>query len=758
MSTCLVFSYYTADPLAETLNRPPRKGTLELHKSFWGDYVWPYPSYRRFEICAGLEQTADETGCMTIALSHLVNVTELALSVDSGLGYLSGPDISDRAQIFKEKTKVFGARYPVPDAESRDRAQAWKTIARKVSNRMRYLRIDPSADDQENLLRYERQRSEWRNSLISNPAEATELSNGITSWVMQYFEQDGPSSTRFPPAPRSLQRLRPALYSVQEAIESSDTENDDQADGRDDRVMIMQLDLIDMFLTPDEDLATPPLIFEGVDLDKDSGHESFATASLLPGNLTSAQKEWLLETEWAQRAFLSSYILAVMDNSVAFQNVRTFNLAKLSSRYLPLLDRHDLWAALPNLEVLTILVSPDWRDVTKQPAGSIATPSMKPSLASIQFLTLLKNQVAPIESIKSLTLGYIGGGEHATGLHARNRHVPPAPIGFMMKTRAGVGMNITDFPHVEHLSFINTWFTPDVLKALVDTLKLQQLKTLHFDSVSLVAYGGVAFPQSMGAHLQHFVPAPPAPPPSHPGAELRTRSAFGLPQPPPVQIQHALPFGWHHLPQPQHALPLGWQQLPQPQQLWQQPHPAIAPLLPPAATTSLTSTPATFAWLTNDPTKDTWAHLIDAITPSENLTQKRFAQDDEALGPKPDPNPSGSLLRLKFTSCGYVKLPYQFFEIGTQWNIINRPYHAKLYKRFTELLPHMMVSKDDLLGHIIPFMKSEEEDVLVNAFHMRMGWGDDRKKYENREDGQLDGGSGRFSGILEKFTSSEEFS
>lgn len=64
---------------------------------------------------------------------------------------------------------------------------------------------------------------------------------------------------------------------------------------------------------------------------------------------------------FAQRAFLT-YTNAVINNKPVFETVATLNIASLSSRYLQSLRQHDLWAALPNLRTLKLVISPDWRD------------------------------------------------------------------------------------------------------------------------------------------------------------------------------------------------------------------------------------------------------------------------------------------------------------------------------------------------------------------------------------------------------------
>ena len=58
---------------------------------------------------------------------------------------------------------------------------------------------------------------------------------------------------------------------------------------------------------------------------------------------------------------------------------------------------------------------------------------------------------------------------------------------------------------------------------------------------------------------------------------------------------------------------------------------------------------------------------------------------------------------------------------------------------------------DPLLGQIAPAMAKRESDTLQFVWGMRMGWeADDMSKYDTREDGQPIGGSGRFSGVVEK--------
>jgi hypothetical protein len=72
----------------DSLSQPPAKSLTEKKWSFWGNYDWPFEEYRRFDAVAGLETAADETPRMKIAFAELTRIKELALSIDSGLGWL----------------------------------------------------------------------------------------------------------------------------------------------------------------------------------------------------------------------------------------------------------------------------------------------------------------------------------------------------------------------------------------------------------------------------------------------------------------------------------------------------------------------------------------------------------------------------------------------------------------------------------------------------------------------------------------------
>ncbi|KAL8720010.1 MAG: hypothetical protein Q9225_003055 [Loekoesia sp. 1 TL-2023] len=94
----------------DTLKGLPSKTKYEVQDSFWGTYEWPQEHYNRFEQAAKLEQKADETSAMAAAFSELKGIKELGLSILSGLGWQTGPDISDRVKLLKTKPAVFGSQ------------------------------------------------------------------------------------------------------------------------------------------------------------------------------------------------------------------------------------------------------------------------------------------------------------------------------------------------------------------------------------------------------------------------------------------------------------------------------------------------------------------------------------------------------------------------------------------------------------------------------------------------------------------------
>ncbi|EMF15146.1 uncharacterized protein SEPMUDRAFT_38254 [Sphaerulina musiva SO2202] len=212
-------------------------------------------------------------------------------------------------------------------------------------------------------------------------------------------------------------------------------------------------------------------------------------SALVPAELRKEQKEWLLETDWAQRAFLECYMLAVIDNPVIFGRVKTLTITKVSSGLLPILSRESFWNALPGVSDVTIHVKPDWRTVERDNAGFAETSQRQPSEAVNTFYKcILRDRLCLRSSITKLNIGWAAGGEHAEGIFARNNHVLPAPITQLEHSTAVNGQVALVFRFVEHLTLHNCWMTPVTFESLLNNHASKALKNLVLDSVSLTAH------------------------------------------------------------------------------------------------------------------------------------------------------------------------------------------------------------------------------------------------------------------------------
>jgi len=129
----------------DVLAKPGAKNIHQGHETYWGLYNWPYPEYHRFADRAGLELAADETFTMTLAFSNLTSVKQLALSLDSGLGWLKGQDESIRACVLDSPSKIFG-RSSV--GRSRYLAEPGVLAQRRLWSMLQYSYRETRAEDQ----------------------------------------------------------------------------------------------------------------------------------------------------------------------------------------------------------------------------------------------------------------------------------------------------------------------------------------------------------------------------------------------------------------------------------------------------------------------------------------------------------------------------------------------------------------------------------------------------------------------------------
>ncbi|MCJ1394617.1 hypothetical protein MMC18_007497 [Xylographa bjoerkii] len=735
---------------------------------------WPAQEYLLNPKIQKLEMTADQTNLMELAFSSLTNVNEFALAVDSGLGYLEGFDKSDRAKIVTDKAKVFGRRFALSkEGEIRSWLEVSSSVLARFSLHDReiynsyvkllaliprlahtlidlvthYMNKNPRGtlshlayiDISDHVktvmldlgvLRPDQQPRQWSTAqdllLAARSIATSMITDSIgnqtpsRSWPTDlhmsvvdpnsYYGHHSiapsgiwvPDNLRHGLLPHLPAWVDTRTFNYADNLQL--TESRDKFSMHSVRGLSREL-LIAIFYRPVG--SPPPLIFDGVDLDdpiRPAIPENFTMRPLKPRSLTLAQKQWLVETGWVQQAFLTSYITSIIKNKPMFATVRSFTLAKLSSSYLPRLHDRELWGALCNVENLTILVSPDWREIISGHEGEFSSLAVAPSRAC-SMLTKLLYDLSSISAIKSLKTGFVGGGELAVGIFARNQHLLPAPITDKERSKRHIVM-----PFIENITFVNCWFVPSMLMAFLQDMLSLKLRTVHFDSVSLLVAGGktTSFPSLWPTNLPQELVADPSTgtvPPFYLGFGVRQPNrdavvrqsqvtpAYVRPEP-PTQDGYAVPVSWRG----------------------QRLHP------------------------------DTWAEIIDAYTPGQTLQDKRAAFVGEAADLKSHVERK-TPFSLEFTSCGYAKLGYQV--LGPVLDESQEPDDTSgLARRKMVMRLYMMTSTDPFQAVIVPKLIHPELALLTGGFGMRVGPGNDPGRLDNREDGKPDRGTGRFWGKL----------
>ena len=638
------------------LENAPIKGKFEHHTTWWGEYEWPHPYYNRYEYCDGLEKKADEFKCMSKAMSYLLGTTELGLSLDSGLGWLAGPDTSDRAKLYQDKPEVFGRRHSQSDLRRMEQEEIWSELSQATTL---IQALPPDHQTQDGFF------------------EAQVMARGGSARITIPGVDDQPSHY-------------PLIF---EGVDLATKPNN---------------------LDPSD---AARYATEGLGALAKSNNGYFSNIRLKPKDLTPAQQEWLLETEWAQRAFLSSFCMALADNSSTFRHVHTLNISKLSSRYLSALERDDVWSALPSMNNLTIRVSADWRDIIKSDTGIVESPAILPSKAATKFHALLKNYIAYLRNVKSLRIGYLAGGEHQVGIFGRNKGLLPGPLMDYTDSQSILQppADVLALPYIENLTLSNCWLTPDSLKTFLSQLSALSLRHLSLDSVSLTS-NNVPTPQAETIEIS----------PSD--------GRYDCPQGAPRR----------HCPSVGNYFSL---------RDWSTPDPEPS------------------GWTTQGVRICSWANVLDTITPGPTMDFTRYAF---RYHNEPPLRQETKLEHISLDSCGYVCLThFKGFSQRDVGEVADQLPHY-LIKRAVDLQPVMMTcSNDPLVGQIVPSLKDGEVEALQTAFGMAVGWecrgqeGDDwendgrvrtrqescsktRKKWENLEDGQPVGGSGRFGGVIER--------
>ncbi|KAK4575092.1 hypothetical protein LTR86_000944 [Recurvomyces mirabilis] len=676
------------------LSNPPVKKELDDITSYHGYYNWPHPYYRRFDALTGLETAADETSRMKEAFEKLAVVKELGLSIDSGLGWLTGPDQSAHTKMFGRPSPVFGNGVDASKHTLKATSDFWSALQGDVA--------EAPQMQHESTLTYR--------SLDMSPNSLAGLKDTI--YANNSFWLKAPTSQVIPDLHRQSGCFG-VVYCYTAQLDS-----------------LLQ-----------------------------AGNMS----AVKPAELCKGQKEWLLETEWAQRAFLECYMLAITGTPSNFLRITTLNIAKLSSGFIQTIAAEHFWQALPALKDLTLLISPEWRSANKDAAGFAELTLKNPSDAVSSFYGLLHDRIWGIATIKKLRIGYTSEcGEHAPGMFARNTNVLPAPVvrlDFATAANPPVDAILT-FPYVEELVLENCWLTPVVLEGLVTEHAQQELKQLSLISVSLTAHphfpaaANVQQGQAMAIAQQNQQIAQ---------AQQMFAMGLGPVQPPPMPqaVVHILNHG---NPTPQQvAYVQQWQN--NMQQLQQQQMQA-AQLHQMGQQWNLQGgilgainhhqAQPTRHW--SEPHRDgSWAHLLDLIGPGAKLASfgpdphRRGVRGSALIGDEDAVPITTNLRKILLQSCGYVRLPSPSFDQST----IEHGTHMLspwFRTRQAILKSFMLEARDRNLGTIAQFMPARELEALRFAWGVTEGWigveGLEGREVESEYDGLATGGTGRVSGIV----------
>lgn len=698
------------------LTNPPVKHDHDTITTFWGSYKWPFQNYNRYALLEGLEQKADETRTMTKAFQFIVSAEELGLSIDGGLGWLAGPDINQKVVQRGEKPVVFGSSRFEPEPEPKQKTSA--RLARNYQSSRTELPTGTRTIIQRMLQEVGYRRNQSDQSRDSAQSDQGRADAGA---------QEGPGRVAPPIIYRDFEEniarmlgnhFRTDIGAIEDDDEDNARFNDEggisseaEEDGRQGENVRSTLPNIN-----DEMLSTVHN-----DIGEDNGDMGDSTREirkkpspnpnpLKPNELTSAQKEMLLELAWAQQAFMQTFTIAVIDSPITFANVKKLTIARLPNTHLPNLVREDFWNSLPNLSLLSLGIIPDWRELIKLPTSWVQDNRLPPSRAVTGVFQLLFKQISKRQNIESLHFEWICGGEYAPGLFCRNQHVLAAPVvseSINMVSRVQE-REILSLPFIKYLSLKNCWFSPHIFTRFIRELKQRSLQHLTLDSVSLTAF------IRPGLH-----PMP------HANNAMQPQNALAQ--------AVAANMGIHnHL--------VG-------HPAWAQP-PALGLAGPPAIPMPvvITSPNTQPAWL-NQPRNGSWAHVIDLLTPGERLADLRYAR---GFSEEPEPKTQNGLKELIFKSCGYVRLPLDFNQSAFN----DGPRGATPFgitKRINDYESMMMKSGDSLLGSIANTISVLEENTLENAWNMTLGWDafDPQQLLEAKHDGITRAGLGRFNGTIQ---------
>lgn len=708
----------------DDLAYPPLKINQEILTAPWGLYRWPIMSYQRYTEVEGLEKLANETGSMGQAFEYLKSVNEIGISCDPGLGWLHGPD-----------TNPFGGRTQPP---------VFRPIAyggldtSNAANDVTGEKLPPGLSALKQMACNAGYHAlDWPRVILRLLEDEGRV--GVVQWI-----------ERILPTGRLTRERIPYLK-----VDSSTSDDD----------IIRQ---IRYAINCSDDFNSNP---------DDNGALSRSLA-LVPCHLSKPQSEMLLELEWAHRALMQSFRLAVMDNKDSFQNLKVLNIARCpSSRVITWCD-DAFWETMTSIHTFRLGVIPDWREIRKNPNGAIDQRRVPPSDACQIVFRLFQFYVAEQKNVKDVSFEWVCGGEFATGKSQRDRYILPAPILADKRNMVNVAHfyepdDIVNLPYVTKLSLKNCWFSPHVFTFFFEHMALEALEEVVLESVSLTGPPTLEIEPSI-------YPAQASKPSHWPwplcvGAE--DEHWFYLTRTPNLHAGHG-PHGWgaHHQPvvalnlaahnvvghaQNAHGAPAGASA-------------AVAVNHPTATAPALQHNDAHSnrwrAW--------SWPHVLarlgmapDAVhqhledsSPEDvfyegqlkNIEKRYHVRFRGILDDRTYHNKSQV---ISFKSCGYALVDVPNID---NWKIIpNQPIQvhqsADFVTRLRELDSLMLTSNDSMLAKIINYMPEEEERHLRVLYNFELGWDnlyDPVIKQAAIADGNPHPGQARFCGSVNNKTTS----
>lgn len=711
---------------------PPVKLNQEIVPAPWGLYRWPIMDYQRYAQLEGIEKLADETQHMKRAFQSLRVVSEIGLSCDAGLGYLQGPDTNTLCR--RLQPPVF--RPPIYDgAEANPEDQSDEDSDRSMGLIiLKQMAMNAGYDS-----------NEWPGAVL----RLLEDEGRAVQWVEHISASGAPSHKKIPLYEITKDTTKEKLIEIIERLVGEDPQ-DDNARG--------------------------------------AAHAQ--VCGLVPNSLTASQVEMLLELEWAHRALMDSYVIAVMDNRGSFQALNTLTIARCSGRHVRSLMKAEFWESMTCLKSFHLGVIPDWRRLHKNETGGVSQSRISPIESYRDVFDLLHIFVGEQENIKRVSFEWISGGEFAIGKSQRDRYIMPAPVlsdaANMIDLQHAFGEDdVISLPYVEKLSLKNCWFAPHVFLNVIKKMSREALRDLELESVSLTGppsktNEASVHPGAQGKPLHWPWPLCAG---GEPGSWFQLRRpadnniqnnpinngpvlnmAFPHPQPPPG-LPAAGPFAAH---QPIHFNNHGW--------IAQHASGAIAVNHTSAPAQQATQNPAIPKWRLFS-----WPHILasldmspeavhshlEDLDPEDKDYHKIKAQEQYFSRIFNNIHDSGGeqdrLKTITLKSCGYALIEAPHIS---NWKIIpSEPllvqHDPELLNQLKDLDTQMLICNDGLLGKTLNYIPEAERRILSGVFGLSFGWDDiydDIVAQIAVLDGNPNPGLGRFHGIVSSSAEMEAIS